>query len=411
MRKCFIHIGTEKTGTTAIQQMLLENREALEDRGFSYPTQNLVNEISLNHFELAAAFFEPREDFEIFSNLGIKTQHNFLKFSETKKSQFVKIITSTRKDIILSSEHFSSQFGDNGAQTLAQILHEFFDHIKIIMFVRPQWELAASALSTRVQSGQTNVYFKDGIKATDRYFNFLELIKPWEKAFGNKSLIVKNYSNSVLGDFATICGLELKEQTSNKPNKRISVAKLATLSLLNREVKKLDDSGALLNGMSDTIINAPETNPNFDYSSLLDFKSIYNEFLPSNKKFVESYLPSDTNPLISPPDQHSLDPSTPIFAPKSNQSLEDTFATFAFLWCSQTKRLLELEASKEFEKAKIAFSNSQHQECQKISLGILQKTNFLHKGAIKLLSVSLQATGQTQTAKYYSDLLKENGTE
>ena len=37
MRKCFLHIGTHKTGTTSIQLMLSREHAALKDAGFVYP--------------------------------------------------------------------------------------------------------------------------------------------------------------------------------------------------------------------------------------------------------------------------------------------------------------------------------------------------------------------------------------
>ena len=36
-RSCFIHAGTHKTGTTAIQRFLAGNRETLARAGFYYP--------------------------------------------------------------------------------------------------------------------------------------------------------------------------------------------------------------------------------------------------------------------------------------------------------------------------------------------------------------------------------------
>ena len=38
---CFVHIGAPKTGSTAIQRFLFENREALRERAMLYPDANL----------------------------------------------------------------------------------------------------------------------------------------------------------------------------------------------------------------------------------------------------------------------------------------------------------------------------------------------------------------------------------
>lgn len=65
-RKCFIHIGTHKTGTTSIQHLLIRNSSALRERGYCYPQAGRL-ELSPGHHNLA---WEISSDHRFRDNYG-----------------------------------------------------------------------------------------------------------------------------------------------------------------------------------------------------------------------------------------------------------------------------------------------------------------------------------------------------
>ena len=55
-RRCLLHIGRHKTGSSAIQAALYRRREDLKQRGYLYPLSGLANE--LNHQNIAWAVID-----------------------------------------------------------------------------------------------------------------------------------------------------------------------------------------------------------------------------------------------------------------------------------------------------------------------------------------------------------------
>jgi hypothetical protein len=90
MKKCFIHIGTHKTGTTSIQSFLYQNSDILNQKNIFYPP--LVDEtVNAGHHSTAAM-------------IAAINRENELKISE-----FIEVINSSPNDIVIvSSEIFST---------------------------------------------------------------------------------------------------------------------------------------------------------------------------------------------------------------------------------------------------------------------------------------------------------------
>ena len=67
--KCYLHIGTEKTGTTTIQSFLLRNERRLNRIGYSSPKLDQ----EFNHRSLAVACFDDdhRDDFTSVCNIKL----------------------------------------------------------------------------------------------------------------------------------------------------------------------------------------------------------------------------------------------------------------------------------------------------------------------------------------------------
>ena len=97
MRKCFLHIGTHKTGTTAIQIQLNNNRAQLAEHGFLYPKTGIPDRLT-GHHNIA---WQLRGDRRFAPNLG------------TLDDLFVEI-DEFDHHVILSSEDFECAVGNLG---------------------------------------------------------------------------------------------------------------------------------------------------------------------------------------------------------------------------------------------------------------------------------------------------------
>ena len=105
MKKVYIHIGTEKTGTTSIQNVLAKNRESLLKNDYCYPSSPGVK----NH-EFLAIYCAPESTRDLRSKHGLMSDVSlsqfFSMFSKNLKNEF---ISSGANNIIFSNEHLSSR--------------------------------------------------------------------------------------------------------------------------------------------------------------------------------------------------------------------------------------------------------------------------------------------------------------
>ncbi len=90
MRKCFVHIGRHKTGTSAIQWTLHHHREELKHRGYLYPESG-VPPTSVTHYNIA---------WEI-AGLSLYDR----KFGNI--DDLIEEISGSSHDVVISSEDFS----------------------------------------------------------------------------------------------------------------------------------------------------------------------------------------------------------------------------------------------------------------------------------------------------------------
>jgi hypothetical protein len=119
MRKCFLHIGTHKTGTTAIQIQLNNNRPRLAEYGFFYPKIGIPSPFA-GHHNIA---WELCGDRRFKPNLGTVDDL----FSELDKSD---------RNVILSSEDFECAT-DNLGSFIAGLEHRDFE-VEVIIYFRDQ---------------------------------------------------------------------------------------------------------------------------------------------------------------------------------------------------------------------------------------------------------------------------------
>lgn len=82
-RKLTLHIGTEKTGTTSIQNTLKANYDNLNQLGILYPKCFKLS----NHVEMAVCFQTYNPDSELYSVVGLSNNKSDV---ENFKVNFLK---------------------------------------------------------------------------------------------------------------------------------------------------------------------------------------------------------------------------------------------------------------------------------------------------------------------------------
>lgn len=151
--KCILHIGTEKTGTTSIQEFLHANRTDLLEQGFYIPRSMGRRE----HVGLVCLFAASQKRFSTRTTLG----HHTIEQVENHKRQLNEEIRAEMMDaavagrtLVVSAERFFTVISSaREIEELGSFLYEYCREVEIICYIRPQHEFAISMFSTNIKNG------------------------------------------------------------------------------------------------------------------------------------------------------------------------------------------------------------------------------------------------------------------
>ncbi len=196
-KKIYLHIGFHKTGTSALQEFLNDNREQLEKNGIFYPRS--YGSSYPGNVDLSWAF-NPNPP-----KWGNVTDENRITILDYYMAQ----IQETKADkIIISSEDFSLL--DSNFEIIENIKEYFIDFdVTVISYVREPVDFIFSLYSHAIRSRNISMDLKKYIADV---FNFRSgdfplRLQVWRRVFGKESLVVRKYdprnfiNNSLVDDF------------------------------------------------------------------------------------------------------------------------------------------------------------------------------------------------------------------
>lgn len=181
----YIHIGIQKTGTTAIQYFLYSNREYLQQLGFSYP-------VFEEERKLYPAFKSPdymkNGDYLISEDLRIyDTSSNF----EAACDHIIQELKS--RNVIISEEGYVG-YNINLLDQLLSNLVKKIENIRIVVYLRRQDLLAESLWNQKIKGGSTAKRFKEYIKTdVPEWFDYRVLFGILNKYINDENIIVRVY--------------------------------------------------------------------------------------------------------------------------------------------------------------------------------------------------------------------------
>lgn len=197
--RLILHIGTEKTGSTAIQQHLVANRAAMAEGG----AHLCESAGQANHRALVAAFMlgDFHDDFLRLRNLVEPASRDAWRAQLLEAfTAEVELAKADADVFVVSSEHFHSRLleADSVAQ-LAAFLNPLFSDISVVCYLRRQDEMALSFYSEKLRAGfippeilpLSNLRRRQG--ALPPFFDFESLLDRWSEAFGPGRLSVQLY--------------------------------------------------------------------------------------------------------------------------------------------------------------------------------------------------------------------------
>lgn len=214
MPKLILHIGTEKTGTTSIQDTLYKNHDALLKDGLLYPKCFG----RANHVELTVISQDISKQSELYAVVGLnnpKLNIDEYRLAAIKRLK-QEIVESKAHTVILSNEHLHSRLTSPlEIERLKNELSSIFEEIIVVAYFREQLGLALSHFSTKIKSGDTYPFSLPTIDPIPHYYDYDGMIKKWEAHFSK--IVCREFSKNklfnqdVILDFLSVVGYENKE--------------------------------------------------------------------------------------------------------------------------------------------------------------------------------------------------------
>lgn len=280
-RRCILHIGVEKTGTTTFQQVMADSRERLSKAGILYPE----SAGTANHIRLVVAAL----DFGTTDNIKRTALQRTRWREDQYRAEFLADfqIELTEKPtatdgktprvpawntLVLSSELISSRLHtDAEVSRLIKWIKPHVDTIEVVVFLRRQDRLAQSRFSSRLRQGETELdaIFTDGshrafpdapasrlISDHENWFNYDRLIRRYEDAGQREGVRLKirpviydapEGRSDVLAVFSGILGFDLRAQNQTADlslNTAMSTPAQMVVAKLNRFIPYADATGA-----------------------------------------------------------------------------------------------------------------------------------------------------------------------
>ena len=270
----YIHIGTHKTGSTALQYFLLKNRLILKEKGFWYPQAGSKD---AGHHEIAWAS---------------RKNDDQPKLIEMLKQVRREARRNKCENIILSSEEFEFVKDINN---LKLVLGEH--HCKIILYLRRQDALLESEYNQHVK--QANTQYRQSIFKFcfdfdfSSRFNYRNICSLWGQKFSDQAISVINYDNcskdplGIFSEFLNILEMELNNNfiLPETKNSNLSLPSQATIYLarLNRlSLTNIQRQTAM------QFLSNEFNGKNCSLLSLADRKKLWGRYRISNR-YVETH--------------------------------------------------------------------------------------------------------------------------
>jgi len=297
-----LHIGTEKTGSTSIQRYLAKNRVRLREAGVLFPLAPGLD----NQRALTAAAEENTQDSALQEMFDLRTPNDLQRFRQDLRGKLKKELREAGcSHVVMSNEHCSSRLRDHSqVEFLRTFLGDFFDRIRILVYIRRQDDFLVSTYSTMVKTGRTNPIHVPTMKGQLRRYDHWDLLSRWAEIFGRENIICRKYDRSELveGDIIHDFGAQAGVPTTpdyERPvmtNESLDADALEFLRIFNSYYNRSGHRSQLVQALA-AISNGPlVTVPE---EELVKFMGLFKE---SNEKVAAEYfggpIEGSDNPLF-----------------------------------------------------------------------------------------------------------------
>lgn len=263
--KLLLHIGKEKTGSTALQSFIFDNLKNLKQNRI-YPLRELVQVVPNRSF---AIMFEDHFKLPIYREENVKTEKSFLELKKIIfndfKAQYDYAIRN-KSAFLVSSEILSSRLlTKKQVQNLKKFCDRFFTQTTVICYFRDQFSDSLSRYSEALKAGIQMDYpeYLEYLMTKTNILDHYQFSRLWANEFGNENFLPFNYFttegfpisieehfNKVF--FDNICAIN--KDVSKKINASMGWARSELYKKLNRKVTNVsvEERAKLINHVQNT---------------------------------------------------------------------------------------------------------------------------------------------------------------
>ena len=319
--QCILHIGTEKTGSTSLQHFLGSNRPALLRAGFFVPASLSPYDVAANHERittLALADAKLNDDLRIAANIRTadRLSEHRSRVAQALRDEVGSLAGNLDETtLLLSNEHCHSRLVERAEVVrLKHFLGEFARQVRIVVYIRPQHELAVSLYDQALKGGYADVSVLPDFSGQTRqwvsrsYFDYADLLERWSDVFGHDALEVRIYSKaemsnaSVVHDFVDHLALSDTSALKFDPSSNVSMGadRQIALNAVNRLAQAraqplTPELRATLIEQFQQTTRGPGARP-----SRHDAELFFHGFALSNERVRSTFLPQ--RPFLFDPD-------------------------------------------------------------------------------------------------------------
>ena len=244
MKRIILHIGQQKTGSTALQNYLSDHRKQLEEKAIAYYKPcfrygpwsgesngdfllaNILTKLKEPTDSDKKEMFNKNDSLNVFY---IKKKNCNNECFETEKDNFIKCLNQY-DTIILSEEMFFhyDYFYDNYWQNIYDYLISCSEEkliIDIIVYLRRQDEWLLSKWKEDIRNQIPSPWgFNETLNEYEQFgfLNYYDTLLRIEKVFKKQHLIIRNYdfdklyNNNIIEDFFNSCNIEYQLEDTHK---------------------------------------------------------------------------------------------------------------------------------------------------------------------------------------------------
>jgi hypothetical protein len=309
--KCVLHIGTEKTATTFLQDWLYDNEDALSAQGVALTR-------SADHPVNRKLVSNVQNGFDDYTRMhGLHSEEDRQAFFSGFEEELSAEIWQKANDhhtVLFTSEHFHSRLGSvKQLQKLKTFLDQFFEEIRVVCYFREQSSLRTSLYSTglRVSTDQPITEFFSQATTKSHYFNYLLFFSKWEEVFSKEALVPRLFlpdhllEGDIRLDFLASALPDVDPSALNYATERANEALSADEALLFQKINAARPQfiGKLRDPTGPMVRSLVARRDFIDHNTKIADprqEAMYEEFNDVNIEFHERYFGEARNPFPRP---------------------------------------------------------------------------------------------------------------